>query len=125
MIVGLGIDLVELDRIERVYTRYGKSFAEKILHPDELAVLPEGAQVVPYLAARFAAKEAGSKALGTGFRQGIWFQDFCVKNGPLGQPALYLHGPALAAFERLGAQSAHLSLSHSRHSAAAVVILEK
>lgn len=125
MIVGLGIDLVELGRIARAHARYGKSFAEKILHADELAALPDGAGAVPYLAARFAAKEAGAKALGTGFRQGVWFQDFCVKNGPLGQPELYLYGPALAAFERLGAARAHISLTHGKASAAAVVILEK
>lgn len=124
MIIGLGIDLVELSRVARAHERFGLSFAQKILHPDELAALPGGAQAVPYLGARFAAREAAVKALGTGFR-GVWFQDFCVRKNELGRPILELYGPAREALERLGATNVHLSLTHGRDTAAAVVILEK
>lgn len=124
MILGLGIDLVELERVARPHERFGISFAQKILHPDELAALPDGKRAVEYLAARFAAKEAAVKALGTGFR-GVWFQDFCVRKNELGKPALAMYGAACAALERLGASRIHLSLTHGRSTAAAVVILEK
>lgn len=125
MILGLGIDLVELSRVARIQARFGASFAAKILHPDELAALPGGARTVPYLAARFAAREAAVKALGTGFRDGIGFQSFCVRNNPLGRPHLEFYGEALAALKGLGAGRVHLSLTHGRDSAAAVVILEQ
>lgn len=125
MIVGLGIDLVELDRIGRSHERFGLRFAQKILHPGELAELPDGAAAVPFLAARFAAREAAVKALGTGFRGGIGFQAFCVRKNALGQPGLEFYGEAKAALEKLGAARVHLSLTHGRDTAAAVVILEK
>lgn len=125
MILGLGIDLVELDRIRRSYERFGQSFAKRILHADELLDLPAGPAAVPFLAARFAAREAAVKALGTGFRGGIGFQAFCVRKNALGQPALEFYGEAKEAFENMGATCAHLSLSHGRDTAAAVVILEK
>ncbi len=122
MITGIGIDLVEIPRIRHNWERFGLAFASKILHEDELAVLP--ANPAAFLAARFAAKEAAVKALGTGFTQGIWFQHFCVRNLPGGQPQLSLYGAALRRFNELGAAHCHLSLTHGRESAAAVVILE-
>lgn len=125
MILGLGIDLVELKRIQHSYERFGQKFAEKILRPDELTELPAGTQAIAFLAARFAAKEAAVKALGTGFRDGIWFQDFSVQKDELGQPSLKIYGTAQKVFERLGATNIHLSLTHERNTAAAVVILEK
>lgn len=126
MIIGLGIDLVELSRIRRIYSRFGTGFAKKILYDDELTALPQAeAPAVAYLAARFAAKEAAVKALGTGFRDGIWFHDFCVVKNALGQPLLEFYGLAKKEFERLGATRVHLSLTHERATAAAVVILEK
>lgn len=125
MILGLGIDIVEIPRIARAYERFGEIFAKKVLHTDEVAAMPGGTQIAPYIAARFAAKEAAVKALGTGFRNGIWFQDFCIVKNQLGQPALILHGAAKEAAKRMGAASIHLSLTHGRDTAAAVVILEK
>ncbi len=77
------------------------------------------------LAARFAAKEAAVKALGTGFTDGISLQHIAVLNLPSGQPQLHLYGPALKALQRLGATQSHISISHGRDSACAVVILEK
>lgn len=122
MIVGLGIDLVEISRIRKAHERFGLLFAKKILHQHELDSMPPNP--VDFLASRFAAKEAAVKALGTGFR-GIWFQDLYVEKQANGQPGLVFLGPALEKFQSLGAERVLLSLTHSRESAAAVVILEK
>lgn len=77
-----------------------------------------------YLAGRFAAKEATVKALGTGFSNGLGLQHIEVLRGPLGQPLLRLHGPALERARALGVTAAHISISHDRHAAIAVVVLE-
>ncbi|MCL1915169.1 MAG: holo-[acyl-carrier-protein] synthase [Desulfovibrionaceae bacterium] len=122
MILGLGLDLVEIRRIRRIHEQHGLRFARHILRPEELAELPK--KPVPFLAARFAAKEAAVKALGTGFTGGIWFQDFRVRRQESGAPELLFLGAALERFRELGAARCLLSLTHSRDSAAAVVILE-
>lgn len=122
MIVGLGLDLVELARIERILERFGASFTDKILTPTERQGLP--LQAAAYVAARFAAKEAAVKALGTGFSQGIGMQHIEVQKEASGRPILVLHGPAAARCAALGATRLHLSLTHGRDTAAAVVILE-
>ncbi|MEG2172502.1 MAG: holo-[acyl-carrier-protein] synthase [Desulfovibrionaceae bacterium] len=124
MIVGLGLDIVEIPRILRLLQRFGAAFTRKILHPIEQQHLPAGPQASAYVAARFAAKEAAVKALGTGFAQGIGMQHIAVHNEPSGQPILLLYGPAAARMADLGATRAYLSLTHGRDTAAAVVILE-
>jgi len=126
VIVGLGIDLVELNRIERSMDRHGQKFLSRILTPYELNLLPSRAKAnaVPYVAARFAAKEAAAKALGTGFREGVWFKTIEVRPLPSGKPEFCLYDGALAVFQSLGATRAHLSLTHGRDTAAAVVVLE-
>lgn len=122
MIVGLGLDVVELTRIKRILERFGSSFTDKILTPAERLALPP--QPIAYVAARFAAKEAAVKALGTGFSQGIAMQHIEVQKKDSGQPVLMLYGPAAAQCAALGATRLHLSLTHGRDTAAAVVILE-
>ena len=122
MIMGIGLDLVELERIEKLLLRYDRRFLEKFLTSAELESLP--ARPLAYAAARFAAKEAGAKALGTGFSQGIGLHDFEVRKLPSGQPELVLHGAAAERCLALGVWRVHLSLSHSRTTAGAVVILE-
>ena len=135
MIVGLGIDLVELSRIRRSLERFGGHFLRKLLHPSELAGLfppdkPETAEdlisprAVAFAAGRFAAKEAGAKALGTGFSGGIGLHDIRVHSLVSGQPAISFHGQALSVAESLGVGAAHLSLTHARETAGAVVVLE-
>lgn len=136
MIIGLGIDLVELSRIRRSLERFGEQFLRRILHPSELAFLPGGARTgdfreepassraVAFAAARFAAKEAGVKALGTGFSDGIGLHDVRILSLPSGRPVISFHGRALTAAEALGVTSAHLSLTHARETAGAVVVLE-
>lgn len=123
MLVGLGIDIVELDRIQDALDRHGQRFVERVLTPAERETLPSG-NITPFLAARFAAKEAASKALGTGMRDGVGFQTIQVRREPSGKPALELLGPALELARTLGAERFHLSLTHGRDTAAAVAILE-
>lgn len=122
MIVGLGIDIAELARIEAVHARFGRRFLEKILTPAELAALPS--RPLSYVAGRFAAKEAAVKALGTGFSQGIGPRHIEIVHGNGGQPRLHLLEQALARGQSLGVKHSHISISHERHAAVAVVVLE-
>jgi holo-[acyl-carrier protein] synthase len=122
MIIGLGVDIVETDRIARVWRRYGWSFAHKVLGPKEIDLF--GPPYIPALAARFAGKEAAAKALGTGFSLGVTLKDLELINDSLGKPTLAFSGPARKRFDRLGARTCHVSLSHSRDNAVAMVILE-
>lgn len=123
MILGLGIDTVEMDRIEQAHARFGERFVRRILAPAEVLALPASSPI-PFLAARFAVKEAAVKALGTGFSQGIGPTHIEVGRQAGGKPTIVFHHKAREAFERLGARLAHVSLSHSRDQACAVVILE-
>lgn len=122
MIVGLGIDVIELDRIRRSLERFGDRFLARILTPFERDSLR--GDVPAFAAARFAAKEAASKALGTGFRRGVSFQSIEVVDLASGKPEIRFLGHARARFLALGARRAHVSLTHGRDTAAAVVILE-
>ena len=123
MIVGIGIDVAEIDRLERLWERYGLKIAQKILHPLELEVMPKSPAA--FLASRFAAKEAAVKALGTGFSEGISQHDIYVKSLPSGKPEIFFINAALERFKLLGADAALLSLSHGKNIAAAVVVIEK
>ncbi|MHC1789458.1 holo-[acyl-carrier-protein] synthase [Solidesulfovibrio sp.] len=122
MICGLGIDVVELERIKTALVRFGDRFLARILTPAERAALPP----IPLArtAGLFAAKEAAAKALGTGFAQGVTFHTLEILSDAAGRPALTLSGPALSRAATLGATSWHVSITHSRDTAAAVVILE-
>lgn len=122
MIIGIGLDIVEIPRIARAWERFGPRFAEKILHPSELAA--PRAMTPQFLASRFAAKEAAVKALGTGFSAGIGPTDIAVVAGPGGKPELVLHGKALERLRGMGAARSLLSITHGKETAAAVVILE-
>lgn len=123
MIVGLGLDVVEVDRVAASLARFGRRFAERVLTPAELARMPEKA--APYVSGLFAAKEAGVKALGTGFRDGIHFRSVEIVPDDLGKPDIRFHGPAAARAGELGADRALVSITHGRDTAAAVVILER
>ena len=122
MIIGLGTDIAELERIRAAHERFGHHFLQKILTPEELDDMPS--YPTAWLAGRFAAKEAAVKALGTGFTRGISFTDIEIRRGAQGQPLLSLLGPAREHASYLGVQKNHISISHGRHSAVAVVILE-
>lgn len=125
MIVGLGTDIVEVSRIEALLARRGQAFAQRILAPQELAELDQQQSPVRYLAKRFAAKEAALKALGTGLRNGLSWQDLCIGHDTLGKPLLNLQGGALKLFSQLGATHSHISLSDEQHYVVALVILER
>lgn len=122
MIIGVGVDIAELERIARSYARFGDKFSSRILTPAEMALIPSAA--VPFLASRFAAKEAAVKALGTGFSGGITFQDIEIRSDALGKPLIFFHNQARLRFQALGVRTAHITLSHSRENAVAMVILE-
>ena len=127
MIVGLGLDICELDRIRAAVERHGERFLRKILTTTEYEGLPQGCDAVrtAYVAARFAAKEAAAKALGTGFRDGLTFHSLEIRSLPSGKPELALldRGQELAAL--LGVTGSHVSLTHGRDTACAVVVLER
>ncbi|MBY7847406.1 holo-ACP synthase [Vibrio fluvialis] len=124
MIVGLGTDIAEIERIEKALARSGRAFAERILTLQELAQFDGVKQQGRYLAKRFAAKEAASKALGTGIAHGVSFQDFAISNDDNGKPLLSLSGKAAELAQRSQVASVHLTISDERHYAVATVILE-
>src|SRR4051812_34498754 len=124
MIVGTGVDLAEVPRIEASIARYGAKFIQRIYTPAEIAYVERKANRFERYAARFAAKEAGMKAIGTGWRRGVTWQDFEVANLPSGKPTLRLHGAAAVFAERLGVKTIALSITHTAELGMAHVILE-
>lgn len=121
---GIGVDLVELARVERLYARHGLRVVERILHPDERVGLDKHRAPARYLAKRFAAKEAGAKALGTGIAHGVRLHDLRVGHDELGCPELILADGALQRAHALGATHWHLSLSDEREQVIAFVVLD-
>lgn len=124
MIIGMGIDLIEISRIEAALTRYGERFLHRVFTPDELAYARRKHHPAPHLAGRFAAKEAALKALGTGKSGGIRWRDVEILSSPGGKPRIEFHGRAWDRFRALGGRQAHVSLSHGREIAIAQVIIE-
>jgi holo-[acyl-carrier protein] synthase len=124
MIVGTGIDIAEVPRISGSIERFGRRFVERVFTVNEIRYCESKANKAERYAARFAAKEAGMKALGTGWRLGVTWQSIEVGRAPGGRPTLEFHGKAAEFFARLGAVRAHLSLTHTKELAMAQVILE-
>lgn len=124
MILGTGIDLIEIARIEAALQQFGERFVQRILHPDELAYCLAYQNPAPFLAARFAAKEAVSKAFGTGIGAVLGWHDLEVRKRASGAPFVVLHGGGLKLLGACGGRSIHLSLTHTATYAAAVAILE-
>jgi holo-[acyl-carrier protein] synthase len=124
MILGTGVDLAEVNRIRHSVERFGDRFVHRIYTDREIAYVERKANRFERYAARFAAKEAGMKALGTGWRRGIQWKDFEVVNLPSGRPTLLLHGEAEAIASRAGVKSVHLSLTHTAENGLAYVIFE-
>ena len=123
MIVGLGTDIADIERLKTIYERYGLSFLRKILTQAELQA-GEGRHLPAYAAGRFAAKEAAVKALGTGFAHGIGLRHIEVLNNESGAPCLNLKDAALKRAKALGARKFFVSISHEKRYAVATVILE-
>jgi len=125
MIVGSGVDLAEVPRIREAIERFGDRFVRRVYTPAEIAYVERRrAGRFERYAARFAAKEAGMKAIGTGWRHGVRWQDFEVANLPSGKPTLRFHGKAAEFAERLGVKNIALSLTHTAETGLAVLTLE-
>lgn len=124
MILGIGTDLAEVDRIRQSIERFGPRFLDRIFTDGERSYASSRGNSAERFAARFAAKEAGMKAIGTGWSLGVTWKDFEVVNEVSGRPTLRLSGVALAVAERLGVRRASVSLTHSADTAFAIVILD-
>src|SRR5215475_8434932 len=124
MIVGTGVDITEVARIKAAVERFGDRFLKRVFTPAEVQYCTYKANPEERLAARFAAKEAGMKAIGTGLRHGVTWQDVEVLRKPGQRPVLKFNGKAAEFAERLGCKRTHLSLSHTKEQAIAHVILE-
>ena len=125
MIVGSGVDLAEVPRIRKAIERFGERFINRIYTPREIEYVERrGASRFERFAARFAAKEAGMKAIGTGWRHGVRWLDFEVANLPSGKPTLLFHGVAAKFAERLGVRNVSLSITHTAETGMAIVIIE-
>ena len=125
MIVGIGTDLCEIDRIAAALGRFGERFAERVLVAHELARFRSHRKPAAYLAKRFAAKEAFSKAMGTGIRSPVSWHHLGVANAPSGKPFFTLSEALAALVRSRGIGEIHLSLTDERGMASAVVILER
>ena len=124
MIVGTGVDLCEVPRLKQAIERHGARFTSRVFTEAETAYAESKANCYERYAARFAAKEAGMKALGTGWRGGIAWRDFEVSNHASGRPALRFHGKAAEIAKKRGVRNISLSLTHTAEQAMAMVILE-
>ena len=124
MILGLGTDVCQIDRIARYLERYGERFTRRCFTPDEIAYCRRHANDAEQFAARIAAKEAASKALGTGWRQGVHWKCFEVSGLPSGKPLLRVHGRAAELASQMGVRGIHVSLTHDAGIAIATVIFE-
>jgi holo-[acyl-carrier protein] synthase len=124
MIVGLGVDIAEVDRIEAAIARHGARLLRRLFTPTEVAYCERHRNKFERFAGRFAAKEAAMKALGTGWRRGVRWRDIEVTNLPGGKPTLRLAGVAQEFAGRLGVRAISLSITHSGNLAFAQVIFE-
>jgi holo-[acyl-carrier protein] synthase len=124
VIIGLGIDVVEVARLAAALGRHGDRFVDRVFTEREQAACGARGDRILALAARFAAKEACLKALGTGWAEGLGFRDVEVVREGNQPPRLVLHGEAARRAESLGVVRSHVSLTHQPGTAAAVVILE-
>ena len=124
MIVGTGVDLCEVARIRSAIERHGDRFKHRVFTDREIAYAESKANQFERYAARFAAKEAGMKALGTGWRGGLGWRDLEVTNLRTGRPTLAFHGKAAEIATKLHVRNIALSLTHTAEQAMALVILE-
>lgn len=118
-LLGTGVDIVEVERIERLLDRQGKKFLDRVFTRGEAKYCKGKARPAVHLAARFAAKEAVAKALGTGFSSGVRMRDIEIVASDKGPPRAKLHGGAAKRYDALGAEGILISLSHTREHAVA------
>jgi holo-[acyl-carrier protein] synthase len=124
MILGVGIDIIEVERIRASYEKFGERFLNRILHANEISYCLSHKTPAPFLAARFAAKEAISKAFGTGIGAQLSWQDMEVARRDSGEPYVILHGRGEALLKERGGRVVLISLSHTQEHATALAILD-
>jgi holo-[acyl-carrier protein] synthase len=124
MIVGLGVDITEVDRIEAAIERRGRPFLERIFTPGEIAYCETHRHRAERFAGRFAAKEAAMKALGTGWARGVRWVDIEVVRERGGKPMLKLSGESRSIADRIGVKNIALTITHTGNTALALVIFE-
>jgi holo-[acyl-carrier protein] synthase len=124
MILGTGIDIIEVARIAASFEKFGGRFVNRILLPDEIAYCLLHKNPAPFIAVRFAAKEAISKAFGTGIGASLGWQDMEIRRKESGEPFVVLHGRGQEMFAVRGAKQLLVSLSHTVNYAAATAVLE-
>ena len=123
MIKGTGVDIIDVPRIKKMIEK-GNRFLETVFTPEEIEYSRSKHSAEIHFAARFAAKEAFFKALGTGWRYGMRWEEINIQNDPLGKPEIQLSGKTLEFFNRLKCHRIHLSISHTKEYAVAFVVLE-
>jgi holo-[acyl-carrier protein] synthase len=124
MVLGLGTDLIEIERIQASMDRFGERFLDRVFTAGEITYCMRKKQPAESFAARFAAKEAGAKALGTGISRGVSWQEIEVRREIGQRPTLHFSGRAAELADAMGVQRVQLSLSHSRKLAMAVALIE-
>lgn len=124
MITGVGLDIVEIERMRLIFEKWGEKITNRLFTNREIELLDGSACSAPRLAGRFAAKEAAMKALGVGWGALATWHDFEIVNDDKGKPVLSMTGSAARTAGNLGVRRTHLSISHSERSACAVVIME-
>ena len=124
MVIGLGVDIVQNERFEKLVNKWGSKFLSKVFTEYELDFINKKKQKFQRYAATYAVKEAFVKALGTGFRKGIKFRDIEVKRDKLGKPYIKLNGTITSHVEQRGINKIHTTISHEKEYSVAVVIFE-
>ena len=125
MILGVGIDIIEVARVQASHKRFGERFLNRLLLADEIAYCLSHKNPAPFIAARFAAKEAISKAFGTGIGAQLGWQDMEIRRKVSGEPFVVLHGKGEKLFKSRRAKNLLISLSHTTNYAAATAVLER
>jgi holo-[acyl-carrier protein] synthase len=125
MILGIGVDIIEVDRVQASHKRFGERFLNRFLLADEIAYCLSHKNPAPFIAARFAAKEAISKAFGTGIGAQLGWRDMEIGRKKSGEPFVILHGNGKKLFKSRRAKNLLISLSHTANYAAATAVLEK
>lgn len=123
-ITGIGVDIVDVQRIRKMAEEHGERFLQRVFEKEELFYCMRFPDPFPHLAARWAAKEAVAKALGTGFSKGVTWKTICIVHAPNGEPMVVLTGSAQKLAKSLGIKKIWISISHTRNYAVSVAVME-